>query len=103
MRAKYCVPFRTEVAPYDPVSIMGVAQGRFCVAAVPQLVGKISRAVFCTEVPTTPDGRYVVRICVPTVFAVAGLVVAAQLMNSGAGKVTDPPALEEERSGSTAK
>src|SRR5512146_2813555 len=102
MRAKYCVPFRTDVAPYDPVSIMGVAQGRFCVAAVPQVVGKMSSAVFCTEVPTTPDGRYVVRICVPTVFFVLAFP-CAKVMNSGAGKVTDPPALDDERSGSTAK
>src|SRR5215467_5094894 len=36
-RAKYCVPFRIDVAPNDPVSIMGVEQGMFSTTGVPQI------------------------------------------------------------------
>src|SRR5579862_1020002 len=107
-RAKYCVPFRIDVAPNEPVSIMGVAQGMLFTTAVPQMglpdasLPNTCCAVWDTVTPDTPDGRYLARTPVPTVFAKAG-VLWAKLMNSGAANVTDPPALDDDRNGSTEK
>src|SRR5579863_475918 len=106
MRPKYCVPLRIWVAPKEPVSIMGVEQGMLSTAAFPQIrfpdasLPKTCCAVWDTPTPDTPTGKYLVSTPVPTV---PGLLVWANCMNSGAAKVTDPPALAEERSGSTAK
>src|SRR5215470_9585076 len=107
MRAKYWVPFRTDVAPKDPVSIMGKAQGTpFCPGEGPQplpaAVPKTVCAVEETVALPMPDGRYFAITDVPTVLAVARFA-CAKAMNWGSTKFTDPPALEDERSGSTAK
>jgi hypothetical protein len=52
----------------------------------------------CT--PPSPDGRYVDIMWVPTVF---GKFACAYAMNSGAGNVTNPPALDDDLRASTAK
>src|ERR1700676_4139321 len=73
----------------------------FSTTAVPQTVlPRTSDAVWETAMPETPTGWYFASTPVPTVF---GLLAWAKEINSGAGKVTDPPPLDEERNGSTAK
>src|SRR6185312_6889901 len=101
IRAKYWVPFRTDVAPKAPVSIIGKLQGMFSAAGVPHTPApRTCDAVLEVVAPTMPEGRYVLRICVPTV---PGLFACAKAMNSGAANVADPPALDDDRSGSTEK
>jgi len=46
-----------------PLSIIGVAQGRPLVAAVPQVVGKISAAVFATPLTVAPEGCMFQDLC----------------------------------------
>src|SRR5882757_8362496 len=80
---------------------MGVEHGMFSTTCVPQTVlPSTSDAVCETVTPETPDGRYFASTPLPTV---PRLFACAKLMSSGAGKFTDPPALDDERSGSTEK
>src|SRR5580692_7275467 len=110
MRPKYCVPLRICVAPNTPVSIMGVEQGILSAAGVPQtLAPRTALAVCETVTPDTPTGWYLVSTPVPTDVAtvapvrIGELVPCAHVMNAGSANVTDPPALADERSGSTEK
>ena len=57
IRVFHCNPFRKLVEPKEPVSIIGVLQGRFDVADVPQVVGKISTAVWETPVRVALLGK----------------------------------------------
>src|SRR6267142_786233 len=100
-RTKYCSPFRKLVELKTPLSIIGVAQGRPLVAAVPQVVGKISAAVFATPLTVAPEGLYVFRIFVPNVF---GKFATAKLAKAGSGNVICwLPVEADARSGSTPK
>jgi hypothetical protein len=49
------------------VSIIAVEHGRPFVAAVPQVPGKMSAAVFETPLMVAALGRYVLRMLVPNV------------------------------------
>ena len=56
MRAFHCNALRKLDELNTPVSIIGVLQGKFEVAVVPQVLGKMSAAVFTTPVTVAPLG-----------------------------------------------
>jgi hypothetical protein len=80
---------------------MGVEHGRLLVAAVPQVPGKMSFAVFDRVPPVRPVGAYVFRIFVPKV---PGKFCCAQVAKAGSGElIVAPPVAADERRGSTEK
>jgi hypothetical protein len=66
------------------LSIIAVLQGKPNVAAVPQVVGKISAAVSATPVTVALDGVYFVSNDVPKVF---GKFCCAHAVNAGSSNV----------------
>src|SRR5947208_595007 len=100
-RTKYWSPLRKLLELKIPVSIIRVEQGKLLVAAVPQVPGKMSFAVFDTLLPLNPVGAYVFSIFVPKV---PGKVAWANAANSGSGElIVAPPVAADERNGSAAK